>query len=353
MNRNRRLIISLHGIRTKGDWQEKLETILKPTDFIHKPFKFGYYDIFRFINPYSNRKMVEQFYTFYYEAIKETDDRPSIVAHSFGTFIAAHCLLKRPDIKFDKIVFCGSILSKNFDWSTLIARNQVNQVRNEYSRLDIWARFVKKFIKATGSSGYSGSSYRRPNFFEERFDYDHSDYFSGNHMKEFWLPFLSQSTPIFCVRLGRDFVLDDYYQTLSDCRVIDRECYAGIVESPLPEGLTNKWISINNDIYTFVFEEKTNVLQGYINAIPLTNLAFEKLKKGEILDGEIKEDDIVPFVRHKKIKVYFLSIATRVQVRQFRGGLINTAADRLLAGFFKKLTSRGPMVLLQVTMVFI
>ncbi len=337
---NKPIIISLHGIRTDGQWQDKLGEIVEKHGFEHRPFKYGYYDVFRFLNPGSNKKMVEKFYDFYSDLANQTNTVPSVVAHSFGTFIVAHCMLKRHDIRFDKIIFCGSILSRNFEWTTLLARNQINQVLNEFSKLDVWARLVKFFVRKTGRSGYAGSNYKRPNFFEKRFEYDHSDYFSGNHMKENWLSFLTNQSPNFIVRQGNDCRIDEYHQRLAECRTIDHECFGPVInheEVQLPEGLSKRWISINSDIYTFCYEASSNLVKGYINAMPLKDESFDKLLKGELKDNNIVEDDIEPYTKNQRLKIYLMSLATKEDVRQFRAGLMNTVADRLLAGLFKKL----------------
>lgn len=337
MKEGRSIIISVHGIRTKGQWQSKLDIILQENEVIHKPFIFGYYDIFDFLNPWSNEKMVENFYLFYCKILEETGQIPSVVAHSFGTFLVAQSLLKRPQMKFDKVIFCGSIVSKKFHWSTLMGRNQVNKLRNEYSKLDIWARVVKRFVRKTGSSGYSGSIYKRVNFFEQRFDYGHSDYFLGNHMKEYWIPFLMESTPVFQIKHGNELSLNKYYLTLNECKKIDLECFAKDIDNLIPDNIASRWISINSDIYTFAYEVKSEKVKGYINAIPLSDTAFEKIKTGIMLDGEIAEDDIMPYVKNAELKIYFMSIATKIDVRHYRGGIVNTVAERLFAGFFLKL----------------
>lgn len=67
---------------------------------------------------------------------------------------------KYPDMRFDKIILCGSILPIDFDWSTLFDRDQVNFVRNEYGLRDFWASGVGSFIRDTGASGKKGFQIR-------------------------------------------------------------------------------------------------------------------------------------------------------------------------------------------------
>ena len=187
------LVLSAHGIRTKALWQNSLSDTLKSFGIIHVPYSFGYYNTFRFLLKPSNEKMVDKFYEFYSETIlnKQYDvdtnhylKRPSVIVHSFGSYIVGYCMLKYPDVKFDKIILCGSILPRDFEWATLFMRDQVNHVQNEYGLYDVWTKLVGRFVKRTGDSGTYGFHIASTHFTEIRFDYfKHSDYFKGQHIR--------------------------------------------------------------------------------------------------------------------------------------------------------------------------
>jgi pimeloyl-ACP methyl ester carboxylesterase len=120
---------------------------------------------------------------------------PSIVAHSFGTYILGNALLKYDWLRFDKIILCGSILPQDFPWDELIERGQVQAVRNEYGTEDMPTRVVKWFVAGTGPSGRKGFSRSHSRFEQERFEYTHSEYFDKGHMEAKWLPFLNAVLP--------------------------------------------------------------------------------------------------------------------------------------------------------------
>jgi len=71
-------------------------------------------------------------------------------------------MLKCPDIKFDKIILCGSIVNENFDWDTLIKRNQVFYIRNEYSKTEKVTKYAKLLAHLrtfnSAKSGFNESS---------------------------------------------------------------------------------------------------------------------------------------------------------------------------------------------------
>jgi hypothetical protein len=159
-------------------------------------------------------------------------------------------------------------------------------------------------------------------------------------MKENWVSFPPKKTPIFQIRRGRDFVLENYFQMLEECRKIDIECFEEFNNydyAVLPEGLSKKWILINNDIHTFVLYEESNELAGYISGMPLKDSAFEKIKTGKITDSEIQENDIMPFTKNAELKIYIMCMATKKNVRQYRCGHFNEVTQKLFSGFFNKL----------------
>ena len=58
--------------------------------------------------------------------------RPSVIAHSFATYLLGNALLHYPYLRFNRVLLCGSILPPSFPWDAIIDRGQVQAVRNEY-----------------------------------------------------------------------------------------------------------------------------------------------------------------------------------------------------------------------------
>ena len=119
-----------------------------------------------------------------------------MIAHSFGTYIVANAIEKYAELRFDRIILCGSIVSMEFDWDSLIKSGRVNAVLNEFGCEDIWAKIVGKFVSdagASGALGFRGSSslvYQR-----RRTRFRHSDFFYPLNYKENWIPFLNGAEP--------------------------------------------------------------------------------------------------------------------------------------------------------------
>jgi hypothetical protein len=85
--------------------------------------------------------------------------------------------------------------------------------------------------------------------------------------------------------------------------VIDKERYGKIPyykKAQVARGRSMEWIGINPDIYTFLFDQTSKALVGYFNAMPMTDEAFEKPNTGELLDNQIRSEDVCLFLRTKK-----------------------------------------------------
>ena len=76
---------------------------------------------------------------------------------------------------------------------------------------------------------------------------------------------------------------------------------------------------------------------GYINAMPLEDETFEKIKRGEQDEHQITANDIIPFRSHQQLKVFLLSIAIAPRARQKSQGLFNEPVEKLLYGLVQKL----------------
>lgn len=70
-----------------------------------------------------------------------------------------------------------------------------------------------------------------------------------------------------------------------------------------------KWWKKNPNIYVMVQDDNTKKIVGYINVMPLTDLYYNKIKNGEIIDTNIPIEEIQTYKPNGKYNVYFSSIA--------------------------------------------
>lgn len=92
-----------------------------------------------------------------------------------------------------------------------------------------------------------------------------------------------------------------------------------------------KWVETNPDIYTLLMLD--NCVIGYINFMPITDKAYNKIRRGKLKDYELDIEDIVQYSSHKPLKCLFTSIVIHPD---HQTGL---ALTRLWKGFINKLKS--------------
>jgi pimeloyl-ACP methyl ester carboxylesterase len=113
-----------------------------------------------------------------------------VIAHSFGSYILSEILLDHPDIEFEKIILCGSIIPRNYEWDKHARGMRKNSILNDVGTTDIWPIFATCGSLGYGSSGRRG--FQNASVTDRYFKYGHSDFFEPkhHHIKNFWKPFI-------------------------------------------------------------------------------------------------------------------------------------------------------------------
>jgi pimeloyl-ACP methyl ester carboxylesterase len=201
--RSGKVVVGLHGIMTHAGWARSLYEVGSNAGWQVRMdrWNFGYFSLVQFILPWARRTRVQWFRRVYTDEMENRKvllsegELPSVVAHSFGTYILGNALLKYDWLRFNKVILCGSILPQDFPWEKLIERGQIQAVRNEYATNDLPTRLVRWFVAGTGPSGREAFGCSHERFEQDCFKYTHSEYFDKGHMEAKWLPFLRQQLP--------------------------------------------------------------------------------------------------------------------------------------------------------------
>ncbi len=86
--------------------------------------------------------------------------RFSYIGHSNGTYLLASALRDNPACRFDRVVFAGSVVRKDYDWAQAMRRKQVGTVLNYVATNDkIVACFpgaLERLRWDLGSAGHNG-----------------------------------------------------------------------------------------------------------------------------------------------------------------------------------------------------
>jgi hypothetical protein len=344
--------MSIHGYNSKGKWQDALSNYLQELNLISTPYKYGR-KILKIL-PYNIKNDVKKFRDWYFSIIdnpayglkiSEPFHRPSIIAHSLGTWILAKALTKYPEIKFDKIFLFGSIIPANFDWFKLILRDQVNSVVYEKANKDIIVPLGLIFtgsIKPCGTKGFIQKS----SFIKEEVLslFGHSDFNYKAHLFQYLNKRLPEKPHQLCIVAGRDLdekhVRKIFMETGSKIdEIIYPEEYQ---ETPITLERAIEWFRIEKDIWSFIKNVYTNVMLGYINAIPVNNIVYNKFCSGELKESKISAADILDYDTCTSYNLLILSIAIKKKVLDEETMLIKgRIAEMLIMSFIYKINQHN------------
>ncbi|MBR0848307.1 SEL1-like repeat protein [Bradyrhizobium diazoefficiens] len=207
----RQLVVTVHGIRTFGNWQERLEDVTRQASqaenvvFCH--YKYGYFSILAFLVP-PLRWLVVRAFRNELRAIVAGGrySRIDLVGHSFGTHIIGWALLglkPHDNISIHTVILSGSVLRSSFQWSRLIG-SRVRRLINDCGTADNVLLLSQFFVLFTGMAGRTGFVGMTNDHFRNRFSmFGHSGYFqddegnpSNRYMERNWLELLTGDKPV-------------------------------------------------------------------------------------------------------------------------------------------------------------
>ncbi|MDG3007347.1 hypothetical protein [Paludisphaera mucosa] len=185
------VVIIIHGIQTIAPWMKDLSRELKDAGFRPRTMD---YDVFIFVwllLPFLRRRKVEHFKRLYDEICEDTGDtRPSIVAHSFGTYLVAKAM-RVHNLRFNRIILCGCIVETDYPWKTCFDEGLANAALNDHGSQDFWAWVATYVVKDAGQAGIYGFGEQDGRLAQIcHAHFRHSDYFSTPTYRDTWVPFL-------------------------------------------------------------------------------------------------------------------------------------------------------------------
>lgn len=134
-------VFVIHGIRDDGFWTHRIASKVKqtvigaPAD--HGPgFRgwtptYGYFAMLPFLLPWVRRQKVEWFMDQYATARAQFPASDfHFVGHSNGTYLAARSLRDYPAFKLRNVLFAGSVVRCDYNWSEIFERKQAARVQN-------------------------------------------------------------------------------------------------------------------------------------------------------------------------------------------------------------------------------
>ncbi|OOG28797.1 hypothetical protein B1C78_00170 [Thioalkalivibrio denitrificans] len=194
-------VLLIHGIRTAAGWRQRVGDEIEESarGLTPIPIGYGFFNVVQFLLPFPaiRRKAAETVWLKAKSVFGNPNfDRVSIIAHSFGSWIAVYLLVVKP-IRIHRLLLCGAIVDANFDWDTVSDRIDnpsfenapACRVVNDCGTKDIWPLMAKAMTWGFGISGRWGFQHC---IVADRFYHvDHSGFFEEGFAREYWVPALT------------------------------------------------------------------------------------------------------------------------------------------------------------------
>lgn len=205
-----RVLVSVHGIRTFGQWQERLADLVRQADSraLTYSYHYGFFSMLAFLIPPLRGIEVQRFRRHLLRILQaHPDAHVSLVGHSFGTHLIGWALSKGLGDRatpINLVLVAGSVLKSTFNLHGLVDRGVVQKVVNDCGTRDhvlLLSQFLVLLTGMAGRIGFSGPT--GVYLFNRYFDGGHSHYFiddagqpDDGFMRRYWLPLLVGDAPV-------------------------------------------------------------------------------------------------------------------------------------------------------------
>lgn len=332
------LVMSIHGILSTGKWQTKLSEIIRRKGLVSTEYNYGFtvrFDSFKVNN------LVNNFKEWYFRIIEDQSNaidirypyyRPSIVAHSLGSWIIVKALQKYPEIKFDKIFLHGSIVPHDFDWYSLILQDQVNKVITEKSKKDLIVRLgfmiTGKFKPCCTNGFLQQSTYLK---YEDVTHFRHSDFQYKNRFIAQMDKHLYEAPVQLKVVEGGELDMKIINRYFKQTRKIDFDVYGPDYQNdPISLDVVKSWAEVEKNIWSFMIDSYSGKVLGYINTMIIDDETMDNFLTGNLKESDIKASNIKMFSMSGNVNVLIMSIALSKMIKQNYGGLLSSKPGELL-----------------------
>src|SRR5579872_622464 len=190
------VVILVHGIRDFALWEAVVRGPLEQAHFTVAPTNYGRLNLLKFLTPFPffrNSAIREVWDQIRIVRQNKPNAKLSIIAHSFGTYVVANLMRQNFDIKFERVIFCGSVVPRKFPFVQIQDRF-VQPILNEVGTRDIWPAIAESITIGYGSVGTYG--FLQPLLVRDRWHNgaDHGFFLNQDFCKKYWIPFLRDGT---------------------------------------------------------------------------------------------------------------------------------------------------------------
>ena len=171
----RTVVFLLHGIRDdRLRWVRKLGEYLVHADsrINIRAVSHGYVTALKFAIPFLHKKVRRKLQDEYAQAVAVYPNADfHVAAHSNGTYIVGRALYHIEAMRFNRLMFGGCVLPRDFVWDHFVARGQVGVVRHDFTRTDKVIAILCSALSGAGrrdvgTAGYDGFTSCIENLYE-------------------------------------------------------------------------------------------------------------------------------------------------------------------------------------------
>lgn len=165
-NKDSKIVFSVHGINTHGEWQKEFDQYIKEniSEYKHLLYDYQYFPVTSFLYPPRRKIEVERLTReFQLIARKYPNAKVQLVGHSFGTYLIAEALKNIPNEHsptFDKVVLNGSVLKSGYNWSEIVTKHGISKIVNNCALNDkalLASQSLAIGLGMAGREGFKGS----------------------------------------------------------------------------------------------------------------------------------------------------------------------------------------------------
>ena len=137
----------------------------------------------------------------------------------------------------------------------------------------------------------------------------------------------NSSAARFAVLAGRQVSFNDIVEATELDALSYPECYRGEPDT------CRAWALANPDIYVMLRDMNTGRIVAYINAMPVTDECYDRMKNGTFIDVDISPDCILPYDMPYPYSIYFSSVVIHPDYRNT--GVFKLLFDAILNRFLE------------------
>jgi len=116
----------------------------------------------------------------------------SVIAHSFGTHVLMKIIADHPEVRWNRIILCGSVVREDFPLQQYLERF-FPPILNEIGTADYWPALAESIGWGYGSVGSTGFN-RPPVVSRWHQGFTHSKFLTKAFCENQWVPFLRDGT---------------------------------------------------------------------------------------------------------------------------------------------------------------